>query len=143
METVVTGSHWYASTIRSGDGTKIPPRHDDTEGDPLAAYDAGIEAATSSFKASGALERTITLPFGDFPGERFLGLATSETFVHGWDLATATHPSSDLDPELAQQLLASAREVMPASFRGPDTTAPFAPEAVSYTHLTLPTILLV
>ena len=77
---IVTGSHWYASTIRSGDGTQPAPTRDYTEGDVLAAYDAGIEATTSNFRASGALERTITLPFGEFPGERFLGLATSETF---------------------------------------------------------------
>jgi uncharacterized protein (TIGR03086 family) len=125
---IVTGSHWYASTIRSGDGTQPAPTRDYTAGDVLAAYDAGIDAATSNFRATGALERTITLPFGEFPAERFLGLATSETFVHGWDLASATGQPCDLDAKLAEQLLATAREVMPASFRGPDTTAPFAPE---------------
>jgi uncharacterized protein (TIGR03086 family) len=125
---IVTGSHWYASTVRTGDGTIAPPQRDYTEDNVLAAYDTGIEAATSNFKARGALERTITLPFGEFPAERFLGLATSETFVHGWDLASATGQSTDLDPRLAEQLLATARDVMPASFRGPDTTAPFAPE---------------
>jgi uncharacterized protein (TIGR03086 family) len=125
---LVSGSHWYAATIRSGNGTTTPARHDYTEDDVLAAYDAGIEATTSNFEARGALERTITLPFGEFPAVRFLGLATSETFVHGWDLAKATGQPTDLDPALAEQLLTTARDVMPASFRGPDTTAPFAPE---------------
>jgi uncharacterized protein (TIGR03086 family) len=125
---IVGGSHWYAATIQLGDGTLTPIIDDFTEGDVLASYDWGIETTTTNFSAPGALERTITLPFGEFPGERFLGLATSETFVHGWDLATATHQPTALDPELAEQLLATAREVMPASFRGPDTTAPFAPE---------------
>lgn len=128
MNHIVGGSHWYAATIRSGDGTLTPIIDDFTEGDVLASYDWGIETTTANFAAPGALERTITLPFGDFPGVRFLGLATSETFVHGWDLATATGQPSDLDPVLAEELLATAQEVMPAAFRGPDATAPFAPE---------------
>jgi uncharacterized protein (TIGR03086 family) len=48
--------------------------------------------------------------------------------THGWDVAKATGQSTDLDPELAAELLEGARLAIPDAFRGPDTQAPFGPE---------------
>lgn len=62
------------------------------------------------------------LPFGEYPGAAFMGLATTDTFAHGWDLAKATGQSTDLDPELAETLLANA--AIPDGFRG-DEPMPF------------------
>ena len=55
-----------------------------------------------------------------------MGLATTDTFQHGWDLAKATGQDANLDPELAAQLLESAG--IPDAFRGPDGQAPFGPQ---------------
>ena len=54
-----------------------------------------------------------------------LRLATTDTFAHGWDLAKATGQSTDLDPELAEGLLANAP--IPDTFRG-DEPMPFGPQ---------------
>ena len=54
--------------------------------------------------------------------------ATVDTFAHGWDLAKATGQSTDLDLELAAQLLAFCHAALPDSFRGPDGEAPFGPQ---------------
>jgi uncharacterized protein (TIGR03086 family) len=66
------------------------------------------------------------LPFGEFPGGIFVMIAASDAFMHGWDLAKALGQSTDLDPELASQLLAAS--MLPDEFRGPDGQAPFGPK---------------
>ena len=93
----------------------------------MASYDAAVRAALDAFGAPGALERLITLPFGEFPGAFLLGILTQDQFVHGWDLARATGQPADLDPGLAAELLASARTVITDAFRGPDGAALFGP----------------
>lgn len=56
-----------------------------------------------------------------------MGLATSDTFTHGWDLAKATGLSTDLDPELAEQLLEAAALLVPDQRRGDEPMA-FGPK---------------
>jgi hypothetical protein len=51
-----------------------------------------------AFGADGALERMVLLAFGEFPGTVLLGLAATEQFTHGWDLARAIGQPTDLDP---------------------------------------------
>ena len=74
------------------------------------------------------MERTITLAFGDMPGAAVMGLATTDTFQHGWDLAKATGQSTDLAPELASALLAQSKAAISPAFRGPEGAAPFGSE---------------
>lgn len=126
---IVGGSHWFAESMEAG----ASPETDTTEDtdfsarDYMASYEQGQKASLAAFGAPGALEKTVKLPFGEFPGEVFLGLATMDTFQHGWDLAKATGQPTDIDPELATQLLAAARASIPDAFRGPDGVAPFGP----------------
>jgi len=91
----------------------------------VAAYQESIQIAVAAFSADGAMDRTIQLPFGEFPGTVLLSLATMEQFTHGWDLARATGQSTDLDPSLAAGLLSQARLAIPDAFRGPDGQALF------------------
>lgn len=101
---------------------------DHTAGDYMAAYDAATARAISSFKAEGALSKLVQLPFGDLPGAIYASIATGDAFAHGWDLAKATGRPTDLDPELAGDLLAVIRPLLPEQMRGPDGQAPFGPE---------------
>ena len=94
--------------------------------DMLASFDAGRDRALAAFDAPGAQEKVITLPFGDFPGAAYMGLATTDTFTHGWDLAKATGQPTDIDPELAGQLLQGAQATISDDFRG-DEPMPFGP----------------
>jgi len=71
------------------------------------------------------------LPFGDMPGSAFVGIAATDTFTHGWDLAKATGQPTDLAPDLAAGLLGGVRTSIPDSFRGPDGKAPFGAEQVA------------
>ncbi len=122
---VIGGQAFFASAM-NGEA----PSADETDwsqGDILAAYDKMTAASVAAFEAEGALGRMVSLPFGDMPGAAWMGLATTDTFTHGWDLAKATGQSTDLAPELASALLDSARANIQDSFRG-DEGAPFGAE---------------
>jgi uncharacterized protein (TIGR03086 family) len=95
-------------------------------GDFVAAYEESIGTAVTAFGADGALDRTIRLPFGKFPGTVLLNLARMEQFTHGWDLARAIGRPADLDPGLAG-LLSQARLAITDAYRGPDSQALFGP----------------
>lgn len=107
---------------------------DDAAGDYMAAYDAVTARSIRSFKADGALSQLVKLPFADLPGATYLKIATGDAFVHGWDLAKATGRSTDLDPELAEELLAAIRPLLREQMRGPDGQAPFGPEVAVPAH---------
>ena len=120
---IVAGSHYFAATVRAGEPPSAVEPPDFTEEDPLTAYDAGIRASLAAFAAPDALSRTVTLPFGAMPGAAFLRIACVDTFAHGWDLARATGQDSDLAPDLARDLLAATREMLPDALRGPEGSA--------------------
>jgi uncharacterized protein (TIGR03086 family) len=92
-------------------------------GDFLASYDETKRIALCAFGVPGTLERTFTLQTGECSGSFLIGLVATDQFVHGWDLARATGQTSDLDPELANELLAMARQGITDALRGPDAAA--------------------
>jgi uncharacterized protein (TIGR03086 family) len=93
--------------------------------DLLASYDKAIGTALAAFGCAGVLEKTVSLPFGEFSGAALMGLAARDQFTHGWDLARAIGHHTDLDPELAGELLIQARTEITEAFRGPDGVALF------------------
>lgn len=88
-----------------------------SQGDFHAAFVDAAVAALASFQADGALEKVVNPGFGDMPAVALMGMATTDTFQHAWDLATATAQDNALDPELATELLAAARQTVPPAFR--------------------------
>jgi uncharacterized protein (TIGR03086 family) len=121
----IVGAHHFFLAGLTG---KPPAASGDfAAGDYLAAYDEVSAKVLAAFGADGVMERMITMPFGEMPGAAVMGLATNDTFQHGWDLARATGQSTDLAPELAASLLAQAKATIPPAFRGPEG-APFGAE---------------
>jgi len=84
-----------------------------------------VRIAVAAFEADGVLQKTVRLPFGEFPGAAVLGMATVDQFTHGWDLARAIGHHTDLDPDLATALLSQARLSVTDAYRGPDGQAAF------------------
>jgi uncharacterized protein (TIGR03086 family) len=123
---VVGGQYFFAAAMTGEQPQGDPP--DFAGGDYLGAFDAGAAACVAAFEADGAMERTVTLPFGQMPGSAFLGIATTDTLTHGWDVARATGQSTDLAPALSADVLAGIRQVVGPGFRGEDGKAPFGPE---------------
>jgi uncharacterized protein (TIGR03086 family) len=127
---IVGGAYFFAISTDAG----ASPEVDDTEdtdyaaGDFVTAFDDGAAQAVAAFGAPGALEKIVKLPFGEFPGAAFMGLAMTDTFQHAWDLARATGQDTNFDSELAATLLAGAKASIPDQFRGADGVMPFGPE---------------
>jgi uncharacterized protein (TIGR03086 family) len=121
-------ARWAAVTI-SGDSAE--DTQDRGAGDFLASYDESIEMALAAFGADGALERTVSLPFGEYTGLALMQLCAGDQFTHGWDLARATGQPTDLDPDVARELLIQARASVRDEMRGPDGAAVFGPAVVA------------
>ena len=122
---IVGAQHFFTAGV-----TGQPPSGDEPDfasGDYLGAFDAGAQASVAAFSADGVMEKMLTLPFGPMPGAGFVGLAATDTFTHGWDLAKATGQDTALAPELAAQLLAGARQMIQPAFRSEEGTV-FGPE---------------
>ncbi len=125
---IIGVAYFFAATVNDGTSpARGNPAPDFTTGDMVAAYDAGIAGAVTAF-AAAAPDAILELPFGVLPASAFIGIATTDVFVHGWDLARALGRSTDLDPDLAAQLLVVSKQLLQPSFRGADGTAPFGPE---------------
>lgn len=129
---IVEGANWFPLCVDAGAAPDPDPTHgvDYAAGDPLASFDEGSAAALAAFGAEGAQERSIKLPFGELPGAMFMGIATNDMVVHGWDLAQATGQPYEVDPELADDLLGHMRNFADA-LRGPDGEGAFGPEVTA------------
>jgi uncharacterized protein (TIGR03086 family) len=119
-------ARWWTAIVTGADAGAAG-EVDYAAGDFVSAYEESIGVATSAFETEGVLEQTFQLPFGQFTGAMLLGLAATEQFTHGWDLARAIGHHTDLDPELAAGMLAQARLAITDAFRGPDGVALFGP----------------
>jgi uncharacterized protein (TIGR03086 family) len=124
---ILGGAFYFAATINTGKGGNLE-EVDLTGGDIVATYDQGIKEAVAGFGADGAMNKMVELPFGTLPAPAWMGIATTDAFVHGWDLARATGQSTDIDPGFAAELLAQSKAFIQDAFRGPDTQAPFGVE---------------
>ena len=124
---IVASSYFFAAVAEHGEMPVRGERPDFTAGDFSAAFGSGSAQAVTAFAAPGAMDRTMVLPFGEIAGSVCVLAAATDTFAHGWDLARATGQPSDLDPDLAGQLLAFARTLVTDDLRGSDRTAPFGP----------------
>jgi uncharacterized protein (TIGR03086 family) len=111
---VATGAAWHA---QGGEDVA----------ELIALHGSSAEDAHAAFASSGGLDRTYELSLGSIPGSMVVGMRATDALVHAWDLARATGQStSDIDEELAAELLAAARERVRPELRGPGK--PFADE---------------
>jgi uncharacterized protein (TIGR03086 family) len=101
---------------------------DHTAGDFGGAFARQAGRVVAGFSVPGAMDTIMEMPFGGMPGSVCVWIAAGDIFTHGWDLARATGQPSDLDPELAERLLARIERLLPDTLRGPEGQAPFGPK---------------
>ena len=135
------GSAGWAATAIGGPEAADPEAADPEAadqgfavGDFVAAYDQGIKGALAAFGTEGALEKAVTLPWGEFSGAALMWLAVNDQFVHGWDLARAIGHDTDLDSGLADELLVRGQAWITDAYRGPDGTGLFGPSVKAPTR---------
>ena len=127
---VVAGNLGFAAALagRPPAADPVPP------GTSLPqAYRESAAALLAAFGEPGALERTVTIPFGTVPGIVALHLRTTEVLVHGWDLAQATGQAVAFPEEVAAAELDFTVRMLPqvppdrSPFGPPQPVAPGAP----------------
>ena len=96
--------------------------------DPKGAYGAAAATAIASIHEDGAMERTVHLSFGDFPGTEYTMQLFADHLVHAWDLARAIGAEERLDPELVAAC-AEWFEPMEAAYRSAGAIGPAVPLA--------------
>ncbi len=129
IDHLVGSQHWSRSAIEGVDMDQTG--EGSADGDYLQAFNDAAQAALDAFNADGAMDRTVNPGFGDMPAPALLGLAVTDTFTHAWDVAKATGQDTNLDAQLADQLLAASRQMIQPAFRseegnifGPEKQAP-------------------
>ncbi len=98
-----------------------------TRSEQAAAFDRTAADAVAELRRDGAIDKSVTLPFGTFSAEKLMGLAALDTFQHAWDLAQATGQNTDLNTNLAESLMVVAVAHMAHAPRG-EEPAPYGPE---------------
>lgn len=57
---------------------------------PAAEFRKTMDGLLDAVRSPGAMERTVSSPVGEMPGETFARLVAFDGLVHGWDLASST-----------------------------------------------------
>jgi uncharacterized protein (TIGR03086 family) len=68
--------------------------------DPQGSWQAASAHALAAADEPGAMDRTVHLSFGDFPGREYAMQLFADHLIHAWDLARAIGADERLDPEL-------------------------------------------
>jgi uncharacterized protein (TIGR03086 family) len=137
---MVGGLNRVAIVGEGGDGLAAPARADGVPDDGwLAAYQAAAARTQNAWADDARLDALVEVPWGKFPGRIAVSGYIQEILTHGWDLAKATGQPTEGDPELAAQVLAIARRILPPEPRGGEIpfgpVIPVAPDATPYAQL--------
>jgi uncharacterized protein (TIGR03086 family) len=133
---LVATVHRAAALGRGADAALEPWSTRQAPGDDWAgAYAEAIDAMWAVWRdgpgQASLLDRTVRAPFGTLPGRAAVMAYTSETLVHGWDLAVATGQDTEADPAVVSPVLAAMQRFLPAEPRGGPVpfAAPVPPRA--------------
>lgn len=121
------------------DGQAAPSGSDDNLGsDPRATFKQASAATLKAFEKGDVLNRTLNMPFGEFPGAMAAGIFRMEMFVHGIDLAEATGQKSLIDQDMCAAMRDAVQQMGVDNFRVPgvfDAEVPVPAEAEPHRRL--------
>ena len=106
LEHMIGGATAFAAAYRG-----VPPEAPDLS-DPLRSFPGVLGDLVAAITAPGALDQTVTAPFGDVPGETFARFIVLDGLVHGWDMATATGQAYDPPAALVTEVEAFAHQAI-------------------------------
>ncbi|MEU1007254.1 TIGR03086 family metal-binding protein [Streptomyces sp. NPDC005890] len=122
---VVGGTLRIAVVGEGGDGLAVEPVAEGVADDGwAAAYDEVRVRVLKAWESDERMAAPVRVPWGEVPGHAALSGYVMEIVTHTWDLAEAVGRPHELDPELAEFALATARRVLPDS-RPRDAQTPF------------------
>ncbi|MFG2789283.1 TIGR03086 family metal-binding protein [Streptomyces sp. NPDC048419] len=122
---VVGGSRRIAVVGEGGDGMAVRPVTDGVKDDGWpAAYEEVRVRVLQAWAGDDRMAAPVRVPWGEVPGRAALSGYVMELVTHTWDLSESLGRPLELDLELAEFALATARRVLPDPDRDADT--PFA-----------------
>jgi uncharacterized protein (TIGR03086 family) len=127
---MIGGATLFAGALRGEAVSPPEPGTDFSGDDPAGTLEKALATLAAAARAEGALDRTLTLPFGQMPGAAFVRFVALDGTVHSWDLAKATGQSVDPPDELVAEVQAFAEQAIPPAGRDGETFAmPVEPPA--------------
>ena len=125
LEHMIGGATMFAAAFRGDAPPDLP-----VGGDVVAAFPAAMAELQQAVRCPGALDRTISAPFGEVPGDAFARFVALDGLVHGWDIATATDLPYDPPAAVVEEVDAFARQAISQDMRDADAfAAPVDPPA--------------
>ncbi|MGW7823300.1 TIGR03086 family metal-binding protein [Streptomyces puniciscabiei] len=122
---IVGGTRRIAVVGEGGDGMAVEPTAPGVADDGwAAAYDEVRVRVLKAWESDARMTSPVRVPWGEVPGHAALSGYVMEIVTHTWDLAEAIGHPLELDPELAEFALTTARTVLPDS-RPRDAETPF------------------
>lgn len=118
---LIGGATTFAAVVRGDEPGEPVPVDDAAMSSAASAAIADLDAA---FRSAGAMERTITTPFGDMPGETFARLLSFDLLMHTWDLATATGQPVSVPDDVVAEIDTFARAALRPELRTPGVFGP-------------------
>jgi uncharacterized protein (TIGR03086 family) len=98
--------HWVPYLLDGGSVADAGDRFtgDPVGDDPKAAWRNGSAGAWAALQAEGALDRTVSLSYGETSARDYIWQMTVDATVHAWDLARGIGADDQLDPELVRRI---------------------------------------
>lgn len=110
----------FAYAFRGEEAPEIrPPAADGRV--PAAELRSTMDDLLDGVRSPGAMERTVSSPMGEMPGETFARLVAFDGLVHGWDLASATGQDYEPPAEVVAAVDQFARAAITDEMRDGDT----------------------
>ncbi len=123
LDHMIGGARAFAPMLRGGQPNATAPVPADADAHPVSQFRQAMVELLDAVNAPGALERTVSAPFGDVPGGVFARFVAFDGLVHGWDLATATGQPYDPPAEVVAAVDTFARQALTPEMRDGDTFA--------------------
>jgi uncharacterized protein (TIGR03086 family) len=118
---ITSGAEMFALCVRDGavpDELLEELMTGDRLGDDYkASFHDAADAANAAFAVPGAMDRIVTLPFGEMPAAMAVNVAIFDVTIHAWDLAKATGQSTDFAPDVSDAAYRVAQTMLSDEWR--------------------------
>ena len=111
---MISGGAVFAAMFR---GETPPPADGDGAEVTVERFGLAMTDLMEAMRAPGALDRTITAPFGEVPGADFARFVVLDGLVHVWDISVATGQPYDPPEQLVAEAHAFAEAAITPAMR--------------------------